>query len=124
MSTTKFTAEHEWLRLDGDLITCGITDYAQSSLGDLVFVQLPDVGTTYKAGDEVAVIESVKTAGGIAMPFEGTVVEVNTKLNDEPQAVNEDPLGAGWFFKIKGDASLLNYLMDEAAYKELVAKLG
>ncbi|MET3108325.1 glycine cleavage system H protein [Oxalobacteraceae bacterium GrIS 2.11] len=124
MSTTKFTAEHEWLRLDGDLITCGITDYAQSSLGDLVFVQLPDVGTTYKAGDEVAVIESVKTAGGIAMPFEGTVVEVNTKLNDEPQAVNEDPLGAGWFFKIKGDASLLNSLMDEAAYKELVAKLG
>jgi len=124
MSTTKFTAEHEWLRLDGDLITCGITDYAQSSLGDLVFVQLPEVGMTYKAGDEVAVIESVKTAGGIALPFEGTVVEVNTQLNDEPQVVNEDPLGAGWFFKIKGDANQLNSLMDEAAYKELVAKLG
>jgi len=125
MSNTKFTAEHEWLRLDGNLITCGITDFAQSQLGDLVYIQLPDVGSTYAEGDEVAVIESVKTAGGIAMPFEGTVVEVNTALNDEPEKVNEDPLGAGWFFKMStSDVSRLDGLMDEAAYTAFIAKLG
>jgi len=125
MSNTKFTSEHEWLRLDGNLITVGITDYAQSHLGDLVYIQLPDVGTSYSEGEEVAVIESVKTAGGIAMPFEGKVVEVNETLNDEPAAVNEDPLGAGWFFKMSvADTSVLNALMDEAAYQEFIAKLG
>jgi glycine cleavage system H protein len=125
MSNLKFTSEHEWMRLDGNLITVGITDYAQSHLGDLVYIQLPDVDTKYSAGEEVAVIESVKTAGGIAMPFDGTVVEVNATLNDEPGAVNEDPLGAGWFFKMTvADTNLLNSLMDEAAYKEFVAKLG
>jgi len=125
MSNTKFTAEHEWLRLDGALITCGITDFAQSQLGDLVYIQLPDVGTTYAEGDEVAVIESVKTAGGIAMPFEGTVVEVNAALNDAPEKVNEDPLGAGWFFKMSvSDTGLLDTLMDEAAYAAFVATLG
>lgn len=125
MSNIKFTSEHEWLRLDGNLITVGITDYAQSHLGDLVYIQLPDVDTTYSAGEEVAVIESVKTAGGIAMPFDGTVVEVNATLNDEPAVVNEDPLGAGWFFKMSvADTGLLNSLMDEAAYKEFIAKQG
>jgi glycine cleavage system H protein len=125
MSNIKFTSEHEWLRLDGNLITVGITDYAQSHLGDLVYIQLPDVDTTYSEGEEVAVIESVKTAGGIAMPFEGKVVEVNETLNDEPAAVNEDPLGAGWFFKMSvADTSVLNALMDEAAYQEFIAKLG
>jgi len=125
MSTTKFTSEHEWLRLDGDVITVGITDYAQSHLGDLVYVQLPEVDTAYKTGDEVAVIESVKTAGGIAMPFDGKVVEVNSALNDVPGVVNEDPLGDGWFFKMTvADVGQLNSLMDEAAYKAFVAKLG
>jgi len=125
MSNIKFTSEHEWLRLDGNLITVGITDYAQSHLGDLVYIQLPDVDTTYSAGEEVAVIESVKAAGGIAMPFDGTVVEVNATLNDEPAVVNEDPLGAGWFFKMSvADTGLLNSLMDEAAYKEFIAKQG
>jgi glycine cleavage system H protein len=125
MSNLKFTTEHEWLRLDGNLITVGITDYAQSHLGDLVYIQLPDVDSTYSEGEEVAVIESVKTAGGISMPFAATVVEVNGALNDEPAVVNEDPLGAGWFFKIKvADTNLLNALMDEAAYKEFIAKLG
>jgi glycine cleavage system H protein len=125
MSNIKFTSEHEWLRLDGNLITVGITDYAQSHLGDLVYIQLPDVDTTYSAGEEVAVIESVKTAGGIAMPFDGTVVEVNATLNDEPAVVNEDPLGAGWFFKMSvADTGLLNSLMDEAAYQEFIAKQG
>ena len=126
MSKMKFTSEHEWLRLeDNNIVTVGITDYAQSHLGDLVYIQLPDVNTAYKTGDEVAVIESVKTAGGIAMPFDGTVVEVNSALNDEPGVVNADPLGAGWFFKMTvADANQMNALMDEVAYKEFVAKLG
>jgi glycine cleavage system H protein len=126
MSKLKFTSEHEWLRLEANnIITVGITDYAQSQLGDVVFTQLPDVDVTYKAGEEVAVIESVKTAGGIAMPFEGKVVEVNSALNDEPGKVNEDPMGAGWFFKMTtADTSQFDQLMDEAAYKEFVAKLG
>ena len=125
MSYTKFTSEHEWLRLDGDVITVGITDYAQSHLGDLVYIQLPDADTSYSTGEEVAVIESVKTAGGIAMPFDGKVVEVNAALNDEPGVVNEDPLGAGWFFKMTvTDTALLNGLMDEAAYKDYIATLG
>ncbi|MCD6026996.1 MAG: Glycine cleavage system protein [Solimicrobium sp.] len=126
MNNLKFTSEHEWLRLEADnAVTVGITDYAQSHLGDLVYIQLPDVNVAYKAGDEVAVIESVKTAGGIAMPFDGKVVEVNTTLNDQPDIVNQDPLGAGWFFKMTlADSGKLNSLMDEAAYKEFVAKLG
>lgn len=126
MSKMKFTSEHEWLRLeDNNIVTVGITDYAQSQLGDLVYIQLPDVDTAYKKGEEVAVIESVKTAGGIALPFDGKVVEVNSALNDEPGVVNEDPLGAGWFFKMTvADVNQMNTLMDEAAYKEFVAKLG
>ncbi len=126
MSKIKFTNEHEWLLLEeGNIVTVGITDYAQSHLGDLVYIQLPDVGTTYKTGDEVAVIESVKTAGGIAMPFNGKVVEINSKLNDEPGVVNEDPLGAGWFFKMSiTDEKELNALMDESTYHAFVAKLG
>ena len=125
MSNVKFTSEHEWLRLDGSVITVGITDYAQSHLGDLVYIQLPDVDTAYPEGEEVAVIESVKTAGGIAMPFEGKVVEVNAALNDEPGVVNEDPMGAGWFFKMSvADTGVLDAFMDEAAYQEFIAKQG
>ena len=125
MSTLKFTTEHEWLRLDGDVITVGITDYAQGHLGDLVYIQLPDVDTEYTSGAEVAVIESVKTAGGIAMPFDGTVVEVNSALNDAPEVVNADPLGEGWFFKMKvTDAAGFTALMDEAAYAAHVANLS
>ncbi|PRC91650.1 glycine cleavage system protein GcvH [Solimicrobium silvestre] len=126
MSNLKFTSEHEWLRLeDNNVVTVGITDYAQGHLGDLVYIQLPDVGADYAAGEEVAVIESVKTAGGIAMPFGGTVVEVNSALNDEPGVVNEDPLGAGWFFKMTtSDVAQMSTLMDEAAYDAYIAKLG
>lgn len=125
MSTLKFTTEHEWLRLDGDLITVGITDYAQGHLGDLVFIQLPEVGSNYSSGAEVAVIESVKTAGGIAMPFDGTVVEVNAALNDAPEVVNGDPQGEGWFFKMTAaDHGPLAAMMDEAAYLDYVAKLS
>jgi glycine cleavage system H protein len=126
MSTLKFTTEHEWLRLEANnTLTVGITDYAQSHLGDLVYIQLPDVDKTYKKGEEVAVIESVKTAGGIVMPFDGKVIDVNTTLNDEPAMVNQDPLGAGWFFKMNvSDVEQLNALMDEAAYQDFIAKLA
>lgn len=125
MSTTKFTEEHEWLRIEGEgSVTVGITDFAQGHLGDLVFVQLPEVGKTYAKGDEAAVIESVKTAGEILMPADGVVLEVNAVLADEPGKVNEDPLGAGWFFKMKVDQpSALDGLMDEAAYTAYIAKL-
>jgi glycine cleavage system H protein len=124
MSTLKFTPDHEWLRLDGAVITVGITDYAQSQLGDLVYIQLPEVGADYVKGAEVAVIESVKTAGGISMPFDGKVVEVNAALNDEPGAVNEDPLGRGWFFKMTADISTLSAFMDETAYQAHLANLN
>lgn len=125
MTTTKFTNDHEWLRLEANgAITVGITDYAQSNLGDLVYIQLPEADTDYKRGDEVAVIESVKTAGGIAMPFDGKVIEVNNALNDDPGAVNSDPMGAGWFFKMSADVSQLSSLMDEAAYKAFIATLS
>ena len=125
MSNTKFTSEHEWLRIDGNLITVGISDFAQGQLGDLVYIQLPEVDTPYAAGDEVAVIESVKTAGGIAMPFDGTIVEINPTLDDEPGLVNEDPMGAGWFFKMTvADVAQLNSLMDQSAYEAYIAKLG
>lgn len=126
MSNIKFTTEHEWLRLESNnVVTVGITDYAQSHLGDLVYIQLPEINASYATGQEVAVIESVKTAGGIAMPFDGKVVEINSALNDEPGMVNEDPLGAGWFFKMAiADVNQMAALMDEAAYKAYIAKLG
>ena len=125
MSTTKFTEEHEWLRIEDDgLVTVGITDFAQGHLGDLVFVQLPEIGKEFSKGEEAAVIESVKTAGEIMMPADGVVVEVNAVLADEPGKVNEDPLGAGWFFKMKvNQPGALDGLMDEAAYAAYIAKL-
>lgn len=124
MSTTHYTQEHEWLRVEDDgSVTVGITDYAQEQLGDVVYVQLPEAGKEYAQGDEAAVIESVKTAGEIAMPAAGTVTEVNGELADEPGKVNEDPFGAGWFFKFK-PAGELSGTMDEAGYKAYVESLG
>jgi glycine cleavage system H protein len=125
MSKTVFTQEHEWLRIEDDgLVTVGITDYAQDHLGDLVYVQLPEAGKEIGKGEEAAVIESVKTAGEILMPAAGTVAEANTLLADEPGKVNEDPMGAGWFFKFKpkqtGD---LDGLLDEAGYKAFIETL-
>lgn len=119
MSNEKFTDDHEWLRLEEDgRITVGITDFAQDSLGDVVYVELPEEGQTVKDGDEVAVIESVKAAGEIKMPLSGTVVEVNTALADKPELVNSDPMGEGWFFRIEpDDTAALDQLMDEDAYK-------
>jgi len=126
MTTTRYTQDHEWLRIEADgLVTVGITDFAQSQLGDLVFIQLPEVGANLGKGDEAAVIESVKTAGEINMPVAGNVVEVNAVLADEPGTVNEDPQGEGWFFRAKvEDVAAINALMDEAAYKAYIADLG
>jgi glycine cleavage system H protein len=126
MSKTVYTQEHEWLRVEADgTVTVGITDYAQDQLGDVVFVQLPDTGKEIGKGEEAVVIESVKTAGEIMMPVAGTVTEVNGALADEPAKVNGDPMGEGWFFKFKtGDATALDGLMDETAYKAFLETLG
>jgi len=122
MSQVKYTVEHEWLRVEADgVVTVGITDFAQGHLGDLVFVQLPEVGAELAKGDEAAVIESVKAASEIMMPVAGTIIEVNEALADAPETINQDPLGAGWFFKMKiSDATALNSLMDEAAYAAMI----
>lgn len=121
MSTTRFTADHEWLRLEHDgTVTVGITDYAQNQLGDVVFVELPEVGQRLRAGDEAAVIESVKAAGGISLPLAGTVVEINPALSDLPGLVNSAPQGEGWFFRLRLDApDQFSGLMDETAYAAL-----
>jgi glycine cleavage system H protein len=125
MSTLKYTEEHEWLRVEDDgAVTVGITEYAQQHLGDLVYVQLPDVGKQLAKGEEAAVIESVKAASGILMPASGTVLEVNTAISEEPAKVNDDPMGAGWFMKIRvNEPDELNALMDEAAYQNFVSGL-
>lgn len=117
-----YTKTHEWIGNDGDgTITVGITDYAQSSLGDLVFVELPDVGTKFGAGDAVAVVESVKAASDIYAPVEGEVAEVNEQLADSPELVNEDPFGEGWLFKltIEGEDALGD-LLDADGYQAVV----
>ena len=117
----KYTEEHEWLRVEGDLIVVGITEHASEQLGDIVFVDLPEADTEVAKDDEVAVIESVKAASDILAPLDGTVVGVNDVLTDNPGLVNEDPLGDGWFFKMKvEDLSVLDDLMDEAAYKDFI----
>ncbi len=117
----KFTKDHEWLRLEGDTVTVGITSYAQEQLGDLVYVELPPAGTQVKKGAEAAVVESVKAASDVYAPLSGEVTATNQKLASEPGLVNSDPMGDGWLFKIKfADRSELDSLMDEAAYKELI----
>jgi len=117
----KFTEEHEWLRVEDDLVVVGITSHAAEQLGDVVFVELPDAGTTVSKDDEVVVIESVKAASDILAPVDGEIAEVNEALVDDPGKVNEDPEGDAWFFKLKiEDLSVLDELMDEAAYKTFV----
>ena len=117
----KFTEEHEWLRADGDTVTVGITEHAATSLGDVVFVELPEAGTQVAKDDDIVVIESVKAASDIMAPLDGEIVEVNEALADNPGLVNEDPLGEAWFFKIKAtDLSQMDDYMDEDAYKELI----
>ncbi len=117
----KFTKEHEWLRVEGDLVVVGITEHAAEALGDVVFVELPEAGTQVAAGDEICVIESVKAASDILAPVEGEIVAVNEALTDNPALVNEDPLGAAWFFKMKvDDPSVLEDFMDEDEYREMI----
>ena len=118
----KFTKEHEWLRVEGDVVVVGITEHASEALGDVVFVELPEVETQVGAGDEVSVIESVKAASDILAPVDGEIVAVNEKLVDNPGLVNEDPMGAAWFFKMKvDDLSVLDAFMDEDEYKDFIA---
>ncbi len=118
-ATVRFTEEHEWVSLEGDIATVGITNFAQEQLGDVVFVELPEVGRTAEAGEEVAVVESVKAASEIYTPLEGEIVEVNEALAGEPTLVNSDPTGEGWFFKVKvAKPDQLDALMDEAAYND------
>ncbi|EIE51376.1 glycine cleavage system protein H [Salipiger aestuarii] len=117
----KYTEEHEWLRVEDDLVVVGITTHAAEQLGDVVFIELPDVGTMVSKDDEVVVIESVKAASDILAPIDGEIVEVNEALVDEPGKVNDDPEGDAWFFKLKiEDLSEMDDLMDEAAYKKFV----
>jgi len=125
MATMKFSKEHEWISVDGDIATIGITSHAAEQLGDLVFVELPNVGKAVAPGDEAAVVESVKAASEVYAPVSGEVVEVNSVLADEPGKVNEAPQGDGWFLKLKlSDPSELDALMDEAAYQAFVAEQG
>lgn len=124
MNDLKYTADHEWASLDQDIVTVGITDFAQDQLGELVYVELPETGVEVNAGQEVVVIESVKAAGDIKSPVKGTVVEVNSALNDDPEKVNADPTGEGWFYRVRvASTSDLDKLMDETAYQELIATL-
>ncbi|MBY5990262.1 Glycine cleavage system H protein [Roseovarius sp. THAF8] len=117
----KYTEEHEWLDQDGDIVTVGITSHAAEQLGDIVFVELPEVGAEVTKDDEIVVIESVKAASDILAPLDGEIVEVNEVLADSPSKVNEDPEGDGWFFRIKpSDTSPMDDYMDEAAYKDFI----
>jgi len=118
MTTTLYTSDHEWLDIDGDVATVGITDYAQSQLGDVVFVELPKVGRALKKAEAAAVVESVKAASDVYAPISGEVLETNDALVAEPALVNSDAQSKAWFFKMKiADKSELGGLMDEAAYK-------
>ena len=114
----KFSEDHEWVELKGDdLVVIGITDFAQQQLGDLVYVELPEVGDECSRGENISVIESVKAASDLVAPVSGTIIEVNSRLEDEPELVTEDSMGEGWFIKVKlSNTSELDDLMDESAY--------
>mgnify|MGYP001290360620 CR=1 FL=1 len=121
----KFTAEHEWLDIDGTVATIGITDYAADKLGDVVFVELPKTGSTIQAGKVVGEIESTKSVGELFAPMDGTVIDANSEVTDRPELVNEDPYGAGWMIKVEvADASVFDTagLLDYAAYSALVGE--
>ena len=122
--TRYFTEEHEWIDVDGDIATVGITDHAQGQLGDIVFVEVPQAGTVLAKGKEAAVVESVKAASDVYSPIGGTVTEGNAAIEDDPALVNADAEGSGWFFKLTiADTGELEGLMDEAGYREFVASL-
>jgi len=121
MSDVKYSTDHEWVRIEGDIAVVGITDHAQEQLGDVVFIDLPDVGAEMEKGGDAAVVESVKAASDVIAPLTGEVIEVNSALEDDPAKVNADAEGDGWFLKIKmSDTSELDGLMDADAYKAFV----
>jgi glycine cleavage system H protein len=122
MTTTLYTSDHEWLRIEGDIATIGVTDYAQSQLGDVVFVELPKVGRTLKKTEAAAVVESVKAASDVYAPLSGEVLEINSELAAEPALVNSNAADKAWFFKLKiSDKNELDGLMDDAAYQKHIA---
>lgn len=121
--SVRYTKDHEYARADGEVFVIGISKHAAEQLGDVVFVELPEVGKTFSKGDDLAVVESVKAASDVYAPISGEVIEINQPIVDEPANVNEDPEGAAWFVKLKAsDASELDALMDEAAYKDFIAE--
>ena len=121
----KFTKDHEWIDVEGDVARIGITNYAQEQLGDVVFVEFPEAGRQFQQGNDAAVVESVKAASEVYAPVSGEIVEPNTKLEDDPALVNKDPTESGWFFTMKvSNPDELNDLMDEAAYADYVKELG
>lgn len=124
-SEVKYTEDHEYVRIEGDVATIGISVYAQEQLGDVVYVELPEVGKSLGKGDEAAVVESVKAASEVSTPVSGDVIEINGELETTPGTVNEDAMGKGWFLKVKiSDASEADGLMDEAAYKTFIEGLA
>ena len=124
MGETKYTEDHEYIRIEGDVVVVGISDYAQSQLGDVVFVELPKAGKKLAKGEEAAVVESVKAASEVYAPATGDVTATNAALADDPAMVNKDPTGEGWFYKLKlADPKELDALMDEAAYTAFTASL-
>jgi glycine cleavage system H protein len=121
MPELRFTKDHEWIRLEGDIATVGITDHAQNALGDVVFVDLPEAGREVSEGEAIAVVESVKAASDVYAPIAGRVVEANAALTENPALVNSAPTGEGWFFKLEGvNAAAVEALMDETAYAAFV----
>lgn len=125
MSSLRFTKDHEWVRQDGDVVTIGITDYAQQQLGDVVYVELPEIGRAIKQGKEAAVVESAKAASEVYAPVSGEVVAVNDAIVGDPAQVNADAQGEGWFVKLRlSDPTQLDALMDQAAYEAFVAEQG
>ena len=125
MSTLRFTKDHEWVRVDGAEAVIGITEYAQTQLGDIVYVELPEVGRALEQGKEAAVVESVKAASEVYAPISGEVTAVNDALAGEPGKINGDAMGEGWFFRLRlADPKQLDALMDEQAYQSFVAGLG
>jgi glycine cleavage system H protein len=123
MSTTRYTKDHEWVRQEGDIAVIGITDYAQEQLGDVVYVELPDIGRAIEQGNEAAIVESAKAASEVYAPVSGEVVAVNDEIVGDPAKVNADAQGEGWFIKVRlADPKQLDALMDEAAYQAFVAE--
>tara|TARA_Y100001970_G_scaffold242782_1_gene307509 strand:- start:154 stop:528 length:375 start_codon:yes stop_codon:yes gene_type:complete len=118
----KYTEEHEWIKLDGDIATIGITDYAQSELGDIVFVELPSLGEIVRKGDVIGTIEAVKTVADIFAPINGEIIEINTEIENNPEHVNSDPYKNGWMIKVKvKDVSTVNELLNSSAYTDLIS---